>query len=254
MDNINTIQQAVILAGGQGIRLRPLTNDKPKPMVEVSGRPFLEHLLAMLKENGIKEVILLLGYMPDKIIDHFGDGKRFGLKIKYSVTPVEEETGTRIKKAKDFLHNKFLLLYADNYWSLQLKSMYEFFSAKGGKKSGAVGTVTVYNNKDGFGEYGYQNNMLVADNGLVLKYDRSRKDPELNAVDIGFFIFKKSILDIFPEHNFSFEIEILPKLISEKKLFAYRTNDRYYPLTNVSFLPQLELYISTIYGNYQNPI
>ena len=235
MENLDTIHQAVILAGGQGTRLRPLTNDRPKPMVEVVGKPFLEHILTMLKGNGIKEVVLLLGYMPEKIIDYFGDGKNFGIKIKYSVTPVDDETGTRIKKAKDFLDEKFLLLYSDNYWPAKLSHMHDFF-----KKSGALGTVTVYNNKEGFGEYGRENNMLVADDGLVLKYDRSRKDRELNAIDIGFFILRKSILDIMPEHNFSFEAEILPKLISEQKLFAYRTDDRYYPLTSVSFLPQLE--------------
>lgn len=237
------------MAGGQGMRLRPLTDNKPKPMVEVAGKPFLEHILAMLKENGIKNVVLLLGYMPEKIVDYFGDGSRFGVNIKYSVGNVDWETGTRIREAAGLLDDKFLLLYSDNYWPLRLDLMCDFYN-----QSGACSTVTVYNNKDGFGEYGYQNNMLVADNGLVKKYDRTRKGSELNAIDIGFFILQKSILDIMPEHNFSFEIEILPKLISQQKLFAYRTDERYYPLTSVSFLPQLELYISTKYGNYENSI
>lgn len=249
MDKLNSIKQAVILAGGQGVRLRPLTDDKPKPMVEVCGRPLLEYLFEVLKKNGIKEIVLLLGYMPQKIIDHFSDGEKFGVKIKYSVGSVDWETGTRIREAADLLDEKFLLMYSDNYWPIRLDLMEKFFDA-----SGAHSTVTVYNNKDGFGEYGRENNVLVAEDGLVLKYDRSRKSEDLNGIDIGFFILPKSIVGSFPKHNFSFEIEVLPKLISERKLFAYRTDDRYYPFTSVSFLPQLELYISAIYGNYKNTI
>lgn len=79
------IRQAVILAGGEGIRLRPLTDGVPKPMVLVNNRPFLEYLVDMLKENGIDEVVLLLGYLPEKITQHFGDGSNFGIGIEYSI-------------------------------------------------------------------------------------------------------------------------------------------------------------------------
>ena len=80
-----SIKQAVILAGGIGTRLRPLTDNLPKPMVPINRKPFLEYLLELLKENGIKEVVLLLGYLPDKIREYFGNGSDFGIKIKYSV-------------------------------------------------------------------------------------------------------------------------------------------------------------------------
>ena len=82
---ITSIKQAVILAGGRGMRLRPITDTIPKPMILFHNRPFLEYLIEMLKENEIKEVVLLLGYLPEKIVDYFGDGSKFGLKIKYSI-------------------------------------------------------------------------------------------------------------------------------------------------------------------------
>ena len=80
---ISEIKQAVILAGGMGTRLKPITDTLPKPMIPMNGKPFLEHLVKMLKEEGITEIVLLLGYLPQKVQEYFGDGSNFGLKIKY---------------------------------------------------------------------------------------------------------------------------------------------------------------------------
>ena len=76
------IRQAVMLAGGMGVRLRPYTLDTPKPMVKVNGRPFVEYLIEFLKSNGIEELVLLLGYLPEKVVEHVGDGSKFGLRVK----------------------------------------------------------------------------------------------------------------------------------------------------------------------------
>ena len=78
--------QAVILAGGRGTRMRPLTDTRPKPMVEFHGRPFLEYMIEMLREQGFERVLLLLGYLPEVIQEHFGDGSGFGVEIDYSVS------------------------------------------------------------------------------------------------------------------------------------------------------------------------
>ena len=177
------IKQAVILAGGEGIRLRPLTYQVPKPMVLVNNRPFLKYLIEMLKENGISEVVLLLGYLPEKITQYFGDGSSFGVDIKYSIGDVTFKTGTRIKNAERLLDDVFLLMYCDNYWPLNLKRLLEFYT-----EHKTLASVTVYTNKDGKGEYGPENNIYVDNNGYVSKYDKSRKGKNLNGVDIGFFI------------------------------------------------------------------
>lgn len=227
------IKQAVILAGGRGSRLRPFTDTNPKPMVPINGRPFLEYLIEMLKENGIQEVVLLVGYLPEKIQEYFGNGSKFGIKIKYSYTSFEDksgnenESGIRIKNAEHLLDDKFLLMYCDNYWPVNLKKMTDFYN-----NMGRLAMTTVYNNKDGFGEYGKENNVLVSNDGSVLKYDRTRKDPNLNGVDMGFFILNKKIIDLIPKHNSHFEKEILPKLITENQLAAYQTDHRYYFITN----------------------
>ena len=90
---MTSIKQAVILAGGRGERLKPITDTIPKPMVPINGKPFLEYLVELLKENGIEEIVMLLGYLPDKITEYFGDGSKFGVRIRYSVGAVEDEGG-----------------------------------------------------------------------------------------------------------------------------------------------------------------
>ncbi len=231
------IKQAVILAGGRGGRLMPLTKDRPKPMVEVNSKPFLEYLVGELKKNGIEEIIMLLGYMPDKIVDYFGNGEKYGLRIKYSITSIDDETGTRIRKVKKLLNEKFLLLYSDNYWPLNLEKICEFYA-----RHNTLASITVYENKDGV----TKNNTLVDESGLVKIYDKSRTDSRVNGVEIGFYILDKKVLDIMPEENFSFEANILPKLIEMKQLSGYLTSERYYSITTPDKISVVAKYFSSI--------
>jgi len=234
----DSIKQAVILAGGKGTRLRPLTYDVPKPMAIVHDRTFLEYLIEMLRENGISEVVLLLGYLPEKIIQHFGDGSNYGIEIKYSVGKVTDKTGTRIKNAESMLDDTFLLMYCDNYWPLNLKKLLEFYI-----EHRTLASTTVYINKDSMGEYGAENNICVDDDGYVLKYDKCRKNNDLNGVDIGFFIISKNVLALMPDHNFSFEEEILPLLVDKRQLSGYQTEHRYYYISNLESLKQTEQFL-----------
>ena len=104
--------QAVILAGGRGSRLRPLTDACPKPMLPFHGRPFLDYLLELVKEQGFERVLLLLGYLPEAVTDYCGDGSRWGLRIDYSVSAVEDDTGRRLRLARSKIDPVFLLLQA----------------------------------------------------------------------------------------------------------------------------------------------
>tara|TARA_B100000686_G_C16363386_1_gene748884 strand:+ start:213 stop:497 length:285 start_codon:yes stop_codon:yes gene_type:complete len=88
--------QAAILCGGLGTRLRPITEKIPKPMVLVNGVPFLEHLICQLKENGILNIVLLTGYLGEQIQEYFGDGSKMGVNIQYSHGPADWETGRRL--------------------------------------------------------------------------------------------------------------------------------------------------------------
>ena len=109
------IKQAAILAGGKGVRLEPFTLGKPKPMYEFNQTPFLSYLLLQLKQCGITDVVLLLGYMAEVIINYYHDGSQFGMRLIYDVTPVEYDTGSRLKHAENLLQDEFLLMYCDNF-------------------------------------------------------------------------------------------------------------------------------------------
>ena len=117
------IKQAVIFCGGLGVRLGNITKNLPKPMIDVAGKPFLEHLIIQLKKNGIKKIILLVGYKNEKIKSYFGNGKNFNINIQYSFMPYNFKTGSRLFKVKDKLSDKFILLYCDNYSSLNIHKL-----------------------------------------------------------------------------------------------------------------------------------
>ncbi|MBI5077317.1 HAD-IIIA family hydrolase [Candidatus Falkowbacteria bacterium] len=234
-----SVKQAVILAGGLGARLRPLTETIPKPMIPINGRPFLEYLIELLKKNGIEEVVILSGYLAEKITEYFGDGSKFGLLIKYSIGTVEDETGARIHNAADMLHDEFLVMYGDNYWPMNLPKMLNFYRSKN-----VLAMTTVYNNKDGAGEYGFENNIAVGADGRVIFYDQTRQDERLNGTEIGFFILNKKVLEMMPADNFSFQTVIFPKLIEQNQLIGYRTDHPYYPITNIEYLKRAESFLA----------
>ena len=196
--------QAVILAGGRGTRLRPLTDTIPKPMIPFNGRPFLQHLIELLKEQGFQKVLLLLGYLPQVIQDHFKDGSSFGIQIEYSVSSEDNDTGTRLKLAKDRLDPSFMLMYCDNYWPLQMDRVWDHFM-----KTGAHAQITVYNNQDAYTRH----NVRVDQDGMVLRYDKSAPQAELRGTDIGFMLLRKEVVDMLPDENINFEKLAYPTLI-----------------------------------------
>lgn len=229
------IKQAVILAGGLGMRLRPLTLKTPKPMLPIHNKPFLEYLLEIVRENGLSEVILLVGFRHEKIKDYFGDGKKFGLKIKYSYSPITADTGTRLRNAYKLLDHHFLLLYGDNIWPLHLTELLKNYQKKNKKAQ-----VVIYSNFDN----SRKNNMCINNKGLVTLYDKTRKSTKANGVDIGFYILGKSIIGNLPQQNCSFEETALPRLIAEKQLVGFITHHKYYSLTNIERLKETERYLA----------
>lgn len=225
-------EQAVILAGGRGTRLAPLTLTRPKPMIEFHGRPFLEYLIEMLRDQGIRRVLLLLGYLPEVVRDHFGDGSRFGVAIDYAVSDVDDDTGRRLKLAQDRIDPEFLLLYCDNYWPLRYDDLWASHLARG-----RLAQVVVYRNRDGY----TRSNLRVGTGGLVEVYDKSRQTPGLEGVDIGFFLLKREVLDLLPaDENVSFEKVVYPRLVADRQLAAYVTDHRYYSVGSHERLPLTE--------------
>lgn len=215
------INQAVILAGGYGTRLKPYTDTNPKPMYPFEGKPFLEYLIEQVKGFGIDNIVLLLGYLPEKIMDYFQDGKKWGVNITYSITPVEYETGLRLKTAlkEGKLDKEFLLMYCDNYCPINFNKLVRDYI-----DNNALIQFTAYANKDGY----TKNNLLINETGLIECYDKTRKTLGLQGVDIGYAIVNKDALNLIPNENENFEKIVYPELVKQKKMFATLTEHRYY--------------------------
>lgn len=213
------VTQAVILAGGYGTRLKPFTDTMPKPMYPFYGKPFLEYLVEQVKSFGITDIVLLLGYLPEKVEEYFGDGSKWGVEIRYSVTPVEYETGLRIRGAADLLQDKFLLMYCDNYCPIDFGRLQSEF-----EKNDALIQLTAYANRDGY----TKDNFLISEEGKIEVYDKKRLTPGLRGVDIGYAIISKEVIDLLPEQNHNFEAVVYPALVERGRLFATVTEHRYY--------------------------
>jgi D-glycero-D-manno-heptose 1,7-bisphosphate phosphatase len=137
--------------------------------------------------------------------------------------------------AYDQLNDHFLLLYGDNYWPIELDDMRFNY-----QQLNAAVTTTVFSNKKGTGEYGFRNNVVVGNDGFVVKYDKKQETDAANGVDMGYFLIAKEALDPEMSGNVSFEEDILPKLIVKKQLGAYVTDTQYHYITNMDTLKSFE--------------
>jgi D-glycero-D-manno-heptose 1,7-bisphosphate phosphatase len=229
-----SLRQAVILAGGRGERLKPLTDTLPKPMIEFHGRPFLEYLVELIRSQGLKEVLLLLGYLPGPIQEHLGDGSRFGVRIEYAVTRPEDLTSARLLEARDRLDPTFLMLYCDNYWPMSLDRLWARYV-----EARAPAIVTIYRNADGHS----RDNVRLDGDGFVVEYDRTRKTPGLRGTEIGFAILRRDLLDILPDGSTQIEEGLYPVLAQDHRLAAFVTDHRYYSVGSLERLPITERFL-----------
>ena len=227
------INNAVILAGGRGDRLRPLTDKIPKPLAPINGVAFLDYLIYSIYQVGITNILLLLGYKADVIVARYNNIQNITIECAHGTE--EDKTGSRILNAYDQLNDHFLLLYGDNYWPIELDDMRFNY-----QQPNAAVTTTVFSNKKGTGEYGFRNNVVVGNDGFVVKYDKKQETDAANGVDMGYFLIAKEALDPEMSGNVSFEEDILPKLIVKKQLGAYVTDTQYHYITNMDTLKSFE--------------
>jgi mannose-1-phosphate guanylyltransferase / phosphomannomutase len=123
--------KAVVMAGGEGTRLRPLTSNQPKPMVPIVGKPCMEHILDLLRTHAFDDVIVTLAFMPQAIRGYFGDGEAFGLPIRYSVEEAPAGTAGSVKLAEEALDETFLVISGDALCDIDLGALVRFHKEKG---------------------------------------------------------------------------------------------------------------------------
>ncbi|MEO6991692.1 MAG: NDP-sugar synthase [Candidatus Baltobacteraceae bacterium] len=212
--------QAVVLVGGEGTRLRPLTYGTPKPMVPVFGIPFLERTLMRLREAGVTEAILAAGYLPNAIREAFGDGSRLGIELTYVVERAPLGTAGALKNVADHIRGPFFVLNGDVLTSLDLRAMLAFHRKRGGL--GVIHTIRV-DDPSAFGCVVRDSSGRVA--AFVEKPPReSAPTDEINA---GTYLLEPAVLEsIEPGKAVSIERHTFPALIAGGgALYAYLTSD-----------------------------
>ncbi|MDE6742662.1 MAG: HAD-IIIA family hydrolase [Lachnospiraceae bacterium] len=229
------IKQAVIFAGGLGERLKPFTETNPKPMYPFQGKPFIEYLVEQIVSFGINDIIILLGYLPEKVTEYLGDGSRYGAKINYCITPVEYDTQFRLKAAAEDLQDEFLMMYCDNYCPINFERLVRAY-----EENGAWIQFTAYANLDGY----TKNNLKIAEDGQVLVYDKKRTQTDLQGVDIGYAIVSKKVLSLMSDQNENFEAVVYPQLVERGLLYAMVTEHRYYSIGSFARIELTEEFLS----------
>jgi NDP-sugar pyrophosphorylase family protein len=230
--------QAVILAGGLGTRLGPLTRKIPKPMVPVAGAPYLEHQLRLLARQSFRDVLLLTGHLGEQIESYFGNGSRLGLRIRYSREAQPQGTGGALRDARRHLAESFLLMYGDSLLPIE-------YAAAGHrlKDSAALGLIVVY--RDPAGETTVPPNVALDRSGLVTRYDKtSAAEPGLEYVEAGVSCFRRDVVDLLPGGGpASFEQCCFPRLIDRRQLAALPTTQRFYDIGTPERLRVIEEYL-----------
>jgi len=178
-----------ILAAGEGLRMRPLTANIPKPLLPVAGKPFLEHNIEALKDAGIKDLILLVGWRAQRIMEHFGDGKAFGVKIDYVEQKERLGTGHAIGMIKDRVDSAFFCLYGDVVLTKEsVKGMVEHWK----KVKGNVMALTTVEDPRRYGS-------IIAEDGVVKDIVEKPEIPESSTVNAGAYILEPGIFDAIGE-------------------------------------------------------
>ncbi len=208
--------KAVVMAGGAGSRLRPLTVGRPKPMVPMVNRPVVGHILRLLKKYDITEVVITVQYLADTIQDYFGDGQSIGMNIQYSIEDVPLGTAGSVKNAQAFLDDTFLVISGDAVTDFNLRDLIDFHQAKG-----AMATITLYRVPNPL-EYGV---IIIDGEGRIQQFLEKPSWGEVisDTVNTGLYVLEPEVLDYFEaDVPFDFSKDLFPTLMEKNEpLFGH---------------------------------
>ncbi len=208
--------QALILAGGEGTRLRPLTSTIPKPVVPLVGRPFISYMLEWLRGHGVEDVILGCGFMADRVRDVLGDGSSLGIRLRYLEEPRPLGTGGALKFAEDLLDERFFMLNGDVLADLDLTAQ-----LRAHERAGARATLALMPIEDP-SAYGLVR--LDADDAVreFIEKPGAAEELDTNLINAGAYILERDVLDGMPPAgtNVSIERDVFPTLVG-RGLFGY---------------------------------
>ena len=221
--------KAVVMAGGFGTRLRPLTEKLPKPMAYVANRPMMEHVVRLLAKEGIKDLEVLLYFFPEKIMDYFGDGSRWGMRINYIGAEADYGTAGAVKMAEDRLDGTFLVISADIITDFDLSKAFEFH-----RENRAAATMVLTRVPNPI-QYGI---VLTEEDGRIARFLEKPSWGEVfsDTINTGIYILEPEVLSLVPaKKNFDFSKNLFPAMLERgDRLLGYVAEGYWKDVGNLS--------------------
>ena len=240
--------KGIIMSGGTGTRLRPLTCSLPKPMVPVMNRPVMEYAINLLKNHGITDIGVTLYYLPSMIMDHFGDGSSFHVNMKYYIEDKPLGTGGSVKNAEEILDSTFVVISGDGFTNMDLTKAYEYHRKKGSKATLILKREPVPL------EYGV---VITDEEGRIVKFLEKPSWGEVfsDTVNTGIYILEPEVLDYYNKgENFDFSRDLFPRLLKDGvPIYGYITEEYWCDIGDLETYIKVQEDIFGGAGSYQLP-
>jgi N-acetyl-alpha-D-muramate 1-phosphate uridylyltransferase len=235
----------VVLAGGLATRLGPLTQTTPKSLLEVAGRPFVEHQMDLLQRHGLRDVVFCIGHHGDQIAAALGDGSRWDMRFQFvsdgaprrhSGRPEPEPKGPRllgtggaIRAVLPLLGDAFFVLYGDSYLECDYAAIESAF-----RRGASPGLMTVYRNDDRFDRSNVQ-----FEDGRIVVYDKRHRTPAMHHIDYGLGILTPAAFDPWSGEDAAFDLaSVYQHLVSRGELMGYEVGTRFYEIGSAEGLAE----------------
>lgn len=216
--------KAVIMAGGKGTRIASVTNDEiPKPMLAIGDKPILEHQIECLRDNGVRDIIMVIGHLGNKISEYFGDGKKWDVNINYIEENEDKPLGTAgsLYFLKGELLEDFVLVFGDVFFDVDFERMMGYH-----REHGAIATLLTHPNSHPFDS----DLVIIGDNNVVTGFDSKENDRSgydyRNLVNSGIYILSPKALDVIDEPiKLGLEKDVIAKFIDDGKVYSYHSTE-----------------------------
>ncbi len=216
--NAEKVKTAYILAGGRGTRMRPFTYEMPKPLIPVKGKPLVQHILELLRKYEIRDVVMSIGYLGDKIRDYFGNGSKLGLNITYIEEKDELGTAGGLNLAKDILKENFLMFNGDVLANIDLQDLIAFHHEKRGLATIAL---TPVEDPSRFG-------VARLKGDRILEFIEKPQTTESKLINAGVYVLDPKVIKYVPKGKAMMEKDVFPKLAKKGKLYGYSFDGQWF--------------------------
>lgn len=222
----NRPRLAVALCGGQGTRLRPITYEIPKALIPVHGKTITEHLFDLFKKYDIREIILAVGYMKNKIKKYFGDGSGFGMNISYIEEEIPLGTAGPLRMLRDRIKETFIVTNGDELKNINIEEMFELH-----KRNNALVTIalTTVDDPSAYGVARLSGSRILE---FIEKPSKDKAPSRL--INAGFYIMEPDVLELIPPGFAMLERDVFPKIAEQGKLYGYPFSGQWFDTGNIT--------------------